>query len=294
MPLHILDNLFRSQHGIATRHQALDAGATVHELNYWVRTRKLAVVHRNVYRASGSPLTRTARIQAAVLAAGPNAVASHTSSLHLHGLPTFERNEQHVSIERGENKRPGITIHRALIPASHLVILDRIPTTSVARACVDTASILRPHELRRLMNEAVISRKVTYKQIDTALGELGSQGRKGTATLRVFLDENLELPASTSALAPTFLRAVQALRIEQPTMEHHIVVNGNNYWLDAAWVDRKLAVELDDYGSHGTSKKRFDHDRRRNNDLLVDRWQVIHLTSAMSRNEIAAILKPFF
>jgi very-short-patch-repair endonuclease len=47
-------------------------------------------------------------------------------------------------------------------------------------------------------------------------------------------------------------------------------------------------VECDGRQVHDASRLRFDEDRRRHNLLVAAGWQVVHLTSAMSDDEMRA------
>jgi very-short-patch-repair endonuclease len=69
---------------------------------------------------------------------------------------------------------------------------------------------------------------------------------------------------------------------------YQVVTGGRVVLLDLAWPDRRVAVECDGWGAHGRSRARFESDRRRDNDLIAAGWTVVHLTSAMSDDEIRA------
>ena len=250
-------------------------------------------VHRGVYRAKGAPHTEKSRIMAAVLACGPGAVASHTSALWLFGLPTFGRNLPHVSVARGPLERPGIITHQLILPENHKTAIDRIPVTCVERALIDASAVLARWQLSKVANEAAVRGLTTYKQIQSVLEQVGRQGRKGTGILRKLVTEHLPLPLTDSPLTQRFLHSLMAANLPMPVLEYRVVANGREYFLDAAWPDIRMAIEIDDFGSHGKSRKRFDNDRRRNNYLAIEGWTLQHVTSAMRDAEFIAAVLPF-
>lgn len=82
----LMDGLARTQHGLVTRRQLLDAGLSPSTIKRWVSAGRLIVVYRPVYRLAGSPPSWEQRILAAVLAAGDGSVASHRSAARLWGV----------------------------------------------------------------------------------------------------------------------------------------------------------------------------------------------------------------
>jgi very-short-patch-repair endonuclease len=51
-------------------------------------------------------------------------------------------------------------------------------------------------------------------------------------------------------------------------------------YLDLAWPDAKVAVEFDGFVPHST-RRVFDDDRARQNDLVDDDWSVFRITKTM-------------
>jgi very-short-patch-repair endonuclease len=78
-----------------------------------------------------------------------------------------------------------------------------------------------------------------------------------------------------------------------PAVNLPVRVGGRIRVLDLAWPDRKVGVEFDGFVPH-SSRRVFDDDRARQNDLVADGWRIFRLTStALQRDApraIAAIL----
>ena len=85
-PPHRLAALLHRQAGVVSRAQALAAGYAPHEVDRWVARRRVSPVHPRVYLAAGHPLTDEARVRAAVLWAGEDAVVAGLAAAWWHGL----------------------------------------------------------------------------------------------------------------------------------------------------------------------------------------------------------------
>jgi predicted transcriptional regulator of viral defense system len=95
---------------------------------------------------------------AAVLACGPGAVLSHRSAAALHELRASERLNPEVTVpSRVRHLRLGIDIHRSttLTPADTMIV-NGIPTTTVARTQLDLAEVIDRRGLERAMLVALL------------------------------------------------------------------------------------------------------------------------------------------
>ena len=61
---------------------------------------------------------------------------------------------------------------------------------------------------------------------------------------------------------------------------HPVVVGGRRRVIDFAWPDHGVAVEFDGFEAH-SSRRVFDDDRVRQNDLVDEGWRVYRLTATM-------------
>src|SRR4051794_4020113 len=66
-----------SNHAVVDDRAAEEAGLSPTQIRYRARTGALERVHENVWTVAGAPTTLEQRLLAAVLAAGPDAAASH-------------------------------------------------------------------------------------------------------------------------------------------------------------------------------------------------------------------------
>jgi very-short-patch-repair endonuclease len=62
-------------------------------------------------------------------------------------------------------------------------------------------------------------------------------------------------------------------------------------YLDLAWPDEKVAVEFDGFVPHST-RRVFDDDRSRQNDLVDDDWDVFRVTKTMLDDDAVGTFRP--
>ena len=71
-----------------------------------------------------------------------------------------------------------------------------------------------------------------------------------------------------------------------PQVNYRVRVGGRVRYLDLAWPDAKVAVEFDGFVPHST-RRVFDDDRVRQNDLVADGWTVFRVTEDDARRDAA-------
>jgi hypothetical protein len=238
--------LARSQHGIVTRRQLVDAGLSADTVDRWIKAGRLIAVHRGVYAVGHLPVSPHAAAMAAVLACGPRAVLSHRSAAHLWGLI---RHHGPIEITAPSNHRHrAVTLHRSRLRDHEITMHYGIPTTTPARTLTDLAHILTPASLTRAVNDA---------------------------RLRHLLSDG-DLPAkpthapTRSVLEDTFLAFLDAHDLPRP--EVNATVAG--YEVDMLWRPQRLIAELDGRAYHAD----FEQDRDRDAGLLTAGFRVIRIT----------------
>lgn len=91
---------------------------------------------------------RALRIAAALAAAGPGVVASHHDAAHMYRLDLLEPPPDAVSLTMPpaltarRSARPGINLHYASLPPSHIALRDKVPVTTVPRTVLDLGRTL--------------------------------------------------------------------------------------------------------------------------------------------------------
>lgn len=264
------------QHDVVSRQQLLDAGLTANQINGRIRRGILAPVHRGVFTLTATPLGPTTRFAAALLASGPDAVLSHRSAAHVHGMLLADRGAVHVTTTHRSRARPGIIVHRSASLATVVTTRDRIPCTTVARTLVDLAGAHGPAALRRAWTTLAGRRSLDVRAVQRELRR--NPDRAGNSAVRLLLAEYRE---TVSGATRSFVEA-QAVSmcsrhgLPMPAVNALVTVEGRTYEADLLWHHERVIVELDTWRTHGHATS-FREDRRRDFALQLAGWATVRL-----------------
>ncbi len=262
----------RSQQGMITWAQLLDAGVTRHAIAAHVRKGWLVPRHRGVHQLGvfGGPFGDE---MAALLACGPHAVLSHWTAAWVFELCRRGGRVIEVVITQGlAGKRAGIRAHRASsLPGCDVVERHGLRVTTPARSLLDLAASASLAELERLTEEAQVRRLASTGEL-LAVVERGA-GRPGVRKLREVV-LSLDEPLFTRSEAERRLKALcRSAALPMPRMN----VKRAGWEVDAVWDAQRLVVEVDGYRYH-SPKPQFERDRRKDADLMLAGYRVLRIT----------------
>jgi very-short-patch-repair endonuclease len=273
-PLHALA---ARQHGLLTRAQAAELGVGRRAWYSRVRAGTLLPVAPLVAALPGAPASPERRILAAVLAAGPGAMASHRSSAHLWGVEghagdpvdlTFADRNRSISI-------PGVRVHSPTdVGDLRPVVRAGIPTTNPLRMLVDLGQVA-PASVLPALQHVLLTGLASRSAVQALLERHGRRGRHGVGALRQAMatwaigdrppDSVLEL------------RMAAVLRDHQlPAAEFHRRVLG--YEVDFAIPLHRVILECDGWDAHGRDQAQFERDREKDAVLAAAGWVVLRFT----------------
>jgi very-short-patch-repair endonuclease len=269
---------------VISRDEVLQLGGSDHTIRSKRQRGEWDSPFGGVYHHAAAPLTPHGTLRAAVLAAGPAAVASHTSAAWLWGLRDHPPPRPELSapaLSQHGRHEPGLVIHRSHdLHRSSVSQHHRIPTTKPVRVLVDlgaSAFCLNSDDLAGALDRGLASKLVTIGALRKELDRVGRQGRRGPGPLRRLLEERGYIGvAHPSVLESKTLRLFRRYHLPVPDVEFTTGAHGE-YRLDFAFPALKLAVEVDGYVHHfAPDHARRDHARR--NQLLRQGWLILVYT----------------
>src|SRR3954453_8761505 len=267
----VIASIATDQHGVVGRAQLAAIGLSLDAIDHRVKRGRLQPLHRGVYAVGLRSLTRYGRWMAAVLAVGGGAMLSHRSAAALWGIR--ESSSSRIDITApSERRRPGVTAHRAKLPADERDEHHGIPVTTPPRTLLDLAAILNEHQLARACERAEALRLGS----PTSLAELVERypRRPGTPNLKRLIEEGRIVPTTTrSDLERRFLTFLDANELPRPLVNESV----DPYTPDFRWTDHRLIVELDGFETHGT-REAFERDRARDPALTAQGSRVARIT----------------
>jgi hypothetical protein len=280
-----LRHLGEQQLGLVTSRQ-LNEHLTVKKARVAVRRGWLVRVRPHVYRFAGARPTWHQSVLAAVLVAGPDAVASHGAAAALWHLPGFSATAAtpiDITVPRG--RRPqlrGFRIHETAIgPGCHRATVDFVPATGAARTLCDLDGMVPGPRLGRMVDDALVRKLVTITELAETHAELRRGSRRSRVMARVLSERGVEWDDADSRPEARLVRWLVEAGLPPPVQQHRV----DRYRVDLAYPELNLLVEYDGFDAH-TTRTSFDHDRRRGNRLVLEGATVLRYTSASTREEV--------
>ena len=179
--------LASTQHGVFGARQIVGTGVTAQHLEHLVRRRVIVRVGPQAYRFAGVPPSWHGDLAAGLHALGPTGCVSHRAAARLHGFDRFVYDDPEFTVRR---RRRGAffldaVIHTSLVlPASDIVTVDGLATTSPVRTIIDLAAVrIRDERLEAAVDSALRLRLATLDAIVERLGQLRGKGRAGVRRL---------------------------------------------------------------------------------------------------------------
>lgn len=273
-----LDVIARDQHALFTLRQALGAGFTRPAVRRRLVSGEWESVERHVMRSlPAATLTWHQRLLArAIVTRG---VASHTSAAALYGwMPESE--PLHVTVPRQSRSASSADAHSTdCLPESDRTEVDGIPATRPVRTLIDVAGLLAADRFEEILDVALVRGAVTRERLVRRAVDLWAPRRAGCAVvLRLLAVRGLQPPDVRNAWEARALREMRRCGLPEPRCNHAVVVGGRRRLIDFAWPDDMVAVEFDGFEPH-SSRRVFDDDRVRQNDMVDAGWRVYRLTS---------------
>jgi very-short-patch-repair endonuclease len=261
------------QHGVVARRQLLGLGLGSRSIEHRLECGRLHGVHRGVYAVGHRLLTDDGWRMAAILAAGPGAVASHLDAAAIWGLLRFEGAVKDITIPSRRHRRRGITWHYALLPPDEITTVRDIPVTTVPRTILDLAAVQPREEVERTMHESEVQRLTDKLSLPDLLERYPR--RAGTRVVRAIMAERRSVPKNV--FERTFAAFLRRYRLPRPETNIWLTVGGHTHEIDCLWRAQRLVVELDGRAAHDTARA-FEKDRAKDRRLTVAGWRPLRVT----------------
>jgi hypothetical protein len=281
----------RRQLGLFTLAQALSSGFARKTLRRWLANRMLDEVAPRVYRFPGSRLDWHVKLLAFALSA--DALAARLSAAALYGAHNPPKVPQ-LLVVRGRRNLDRVEVHSTLdLPSSDITRVGVIPATTPIRTLIDAAADLESSAVEDLVDKMLIRRLVYPVPLERRARELCAPARPGAArVLRTLATRHPDLEQARNEWEARVLRLSRRFGLPDPVPNLPVIVGGRLRFLDSAWSPARVDLEFDGFLPHLETRKVFDDDRARQNDLVDDDWKVFRVTSTMLRNNAAKHFEP--
>ena len=151
-------------------------------------------------------------------------------------------------------------------------MIDGLRVTSSERTLVDMATEVREAVVDDALESAIRLGHTTAAHVLEHL-----DGRPGTAVVRELLARRGVGRPRGSVLEGVFLRLVRRAGLPEPVRQHPVPTPDTTYYIDFAYPDRRVAIEVDGRDVH-SRREVFDSDRRRQNYLVLLGWTILRFS----------------
>ena len=288
-----IETLFRRQHGLITRAQAIAAGMTDRQIDHRLSQQVWIRQHRSVYRHVAVRTRWETHLLGAVLAT--NGVASHRAAAALWDLELFSSPRPEVTTPLARPRRPaGAIVHRTTQwDRRRETTIRGIPVTGIERTVLDCGAVVSLRSLERLAESAIRQRKTKWTRLLTCLREHSRQGRDGCLNLRHLLEKRLlDRTIPLSDFSRLVANVLDDGGVPKPVLEHQITDEHgiNILQADLAWPNLKKAWELDGLQFH-FGREEIERDRRKRNLAKENGWNIQEILWSMYLNDQGGLVK---
>jgi len=239
-----LRKIAERQHGLLTRHQLSQLGASSDAVAHRCDTGVLERLSRRVLRLAGSVPSDEQRLLAAVLDAGAGAVLTGPTAAACWGIPGFRLDVTEVLRPRSARGRTGglgrVRTTRVL-PAHHVLCWRGIPITSPARTVFELAGTHHPLRVERALDHAWGRRLLTGAAMHRVADDLRRHGRAGSALVgRLLRERPVDHRAAESALERRFEQLARDVGVT--TLDRQVDVGGEAWLGRSDFRDREVRL----------------------------------------------------
>lgn len=286
-PERALDAVAAEHFGLTTREAARNVGLSRRRIDGLLTRDALVAVHRGVFVDAAVPRSWQQSLAAAVLAAGPDAAVSHRSAAIVWGFDGIRGDIVELTTPyRRSREHNGIRVHRSLDLAERWVTtVPGFRVTTPARTLLDLGAVVPRNAVFRAATNAQGRKLVTMRELQLIMRELGKRGRRGTASLRRFVESRSDVDPAGIAEAE-LAGVLHDADIPQVVPEYEIRDARGRFVarVDQALPCVQLAFEVNGYEWHGVYE-RFQSDHLRRNAITLAGWELIEFTPTQVRRD---------
>ena len=281
-----------NQLGLFTRSQAKDAKIGSDQLRGFVAGGIVEHVTPQVFRFSAASRSWHQDVLAACLDGGPECLASHRTAAALHGFDGFRSDvvEVLVPMHVRHRRKNAIVHHTRSLPESDRTRVGVIPLTSRTRTLIDLGAVATPERVEEAFDGAERDGVVRREQVERRYLALRAPGRNGIGAMTQILEGRLEVDrVPRSVLERRMRRLLANAGLPAPIGSYRVrTPAGTRYEIDFAYLDQRIAIEVDGHGSHATRRARAA-DNVRADALARAGWRLRRYTYEQVLREPAAV-----
>lgn len=285
------------QHGIVSVDQVELLGLTRDQARHRVRRGSWRRLYPGVFATHTGELDFVARVWAAVLSAGPTAMASHATAARLQGLVDEDPSVLDVTVPESTRRRPEgpIRIHRSTMTAE-----TRHPTRLPAQTRLEATVLDLVHAARTRDEVVTWVLRACQRRLTTPARLARAAESRPRLSNRATFDELVQDAADgvASALERRYRMAVERAHGLPPARRNQswTAPDGRRRYFDVRYDDWRVRVELEGLAFHPADRGWRDAERDNDAVLLGDvvlryGWHPVVRDPCAVAAQVAAVLQ---
>lgn len=278
------------RYGVFLRSQAAACGLSGKAIEHRLTSGRWLRIFTGVYCMRGTRLVWETMLMAVCLWA--KGFVSHRATAFLWRMDGVDN--QVIEVTSRFRRRPpqGVIVHRARADSQvHTIRYRGFIVTDPTSTLIDLAGVVDAATLEKAMDSALRQRRTYPALILSRLDELGSRGRKGTATLRRLAEQRVGGCGTDSPLEVDAKNFLESHGLEPPSLQYWVTGNnGDRRRLDFAWPHARVGIEVDSHDWH-EGFEALERDVSRSNFYLDIDWKVLRLTRRVMRTQGASFVR---
>ena len=161
----------------------------------------------------------------------------------------------------------------------------KVGSNSLAGLIIDVAGFWPDERTERLLDTALRTKQLRMESIERRHAQLPRCGRVGTSLLdRLILERIDGQHRSANELEAETRKVLRRAGLPDPVRQFRVVLpSGKERFLDLAYPDLMIAIEVDGYEWHST-RSDWVADQIRNNELVALGWRIFRVTAEVRSN----------
>lgn len=269
------------QHNVFALSQAVGVGIPARTVQHWANEASVTRIFHSIYAIGGIEIGWTQREYAAQLAVPPG-VASRMSAKAVFEIGPAPLEPQMSVGPKRSARRKGIDVRRVarVERTSH----HGFRVTTPMRTLLDNAPSLCDDELEKAVHNFHRRGLISPPRFETYLRPYCDSRTPGARRLLHVVSFRTGDRPIASDLQADFFILLRKHGLPTPIPEYGVMTPNGQRYIDFAYPNQALALEVDGWEWHGT-REAFESDRIRRNELEVLRWHVLQITKKAMRED---------
>ena len=233
---------------------------------------------------------------AAVLAAGPEAVASHATAARLWAFVYMPHDVLDVTVLVSPSDRPRRRdLHRTtILPPEDVTERSGIPCTSFERTLCDCTTTLSPFQLGRVLDDGLRRGVASIERLMKCVVRLDSgPGRRLRVVQGLLAERDESFDPGGSASELRVLAVLREAGVPAPVQQYRVRVGTRTYALDFAWPEQRVFAEYYGLAVH-SGVSAVASDSARLTALVAAGWRPLVFTESTPDREIVQTVTNMF